>query len=139
MVFDLLYVKGHQGEDCNLMTFRLADRKKILTKLVHQKKGSLEVIEGVETSNIEDINTHFNYATKQNQEGIILKQIDTIYSPNERSTNWIKMKGDYIEGLTDTLDLLIIGGYFGEGSVRIGVRNMFKNAFFKKKINFILI
>jgi len=25
------------------------------------------------------------------------------------------MKGDYYEGIVDTLDLMIIGGYFGEG------------------------
>jgi len=31
------------------------------------------------------------------------------------------MKGDYFEGLTDTMDLLIIGGYFGKKSYRTGV------------------
>lgn len=30
------------------------------------------------------------------------------------------MKGDYIEGLTDTLDLIILGGYFGNLSYRTG-------------------
>jgi hypothetical protein len=28
------------------------------------------------------------------------------------------MKGDYLEGLTDTFDVLIIGGFFGEESLR---------------------
>lgn len=40
--------------------------------------------------------------------------------PNDRSISWIKLKGDYVEGLTDTLDLLIIGGYYGETSYRTG-------------------
>ena len=30
------------------------------------------------------------------------------------------MKGDYFEGLNDTLDLIIMGGYFGTASYRRG-------------------
>ena len=41
--------------------------------------------------------------------------MDTLYYPGDRSDKWIKMKGDYYEGIVDTLDLMIIGGYFGEG------------------------
>lgn len=29
------------------------------------------------------------------------------------------MKGDYYEGIVDTLDLIVIGGYFGEKSYKI--------------------
>lgn len=43
-----------------------------------------------------------------------------MYIPKERGSNWIKLKGDYIEGLTDTLDLIILGGYFGDSSYRHG-------------------
>lgn len=32
----------------------------------------------------------------------------------------MKLKGDYIDGLTDTLDLIIIGGFFGDKSYRQG-------------------
>lgn len=34
------------------------------------------------------------------------------------------MKGDYFEGLTDTLDLIIIGGYFGNNSYRTTQKNI---------------
>lgn len=44
--------------------------------------------------------------------------MDTEYIPNERGTRWVKMKGDYLEGLTDTFDVIIIGGFFGEESHR---------------------
>lgn len=36
------------------------------------------------------------------------------YKPNERSQAWIKLKSEYMEELGDTLDLIIIGGLFGE-------------------------
>lgn len=39
--------------------------------------------------------------------------MDSQYLPNERSTKWVKMKGDYVENMTDNCDLLVIGGYFG--------------------------
>ena len=51
----------------------------------------------------------------------MVKVLDSLYRPNERSTAWLKMKADYIDELGDTLDLVIIGGYFGEGK-RAGVR-----------------
>lgn len=49
----------------------------------------------------------------------MIKKLDSVYKPNERSSNWIKLKGEYIDSLGDTLDLVIIGGYFGERK-RIG-------------------
>jgi len=33
----------------------------------------------------------------------------------------MKVKADYLEGFIDTLDVLIVGGYYGEGKVRMGV------------------
>jgi DNA ligase-4 len=57
---------------------------------------------------------------ERNEEGIMLKDPESLYVPKERGTNWLKMKGDYIEGLTDTLDLIIIGGFFGDKSYRQG-------------------
>lgn len=50
----------------------------------------------------------------------MLKDPESPYVPKQRAMNWMKMKGDYIEGLTDTLDLIILGGYFGNLSYRVG-------------------
>lgn len=37
------------------------------------------------------------------------------------------MKADYVQGLSDTLDLLIVGGYFGKDSYRTGGRDWTDN------------
>lgn len=121
MIFDILYVKGPKGEECNLLNVKLRDRKTVLKRVVKPIKHKFEVIGGHETTNVEDVFKEFDKAMLKNEEGIIIKQLDSVYSPNDRGTSWIKLKGDYMEGMTDTLDLLIIGGYFGEGRVRIGV------------------
>lgn len=123
MIFDILYVKGPKGEECNLLNVKLKDRKMVLKRVIKNIKQKFEVVTGHETTNVDDIFREFDKAMMRNEEGIIIKQLDSIYLPNDRGTSWIKLKGEYMEGMTDTLDLLIIGGYFGEGRVRIGVQN----------------
>lgn len=58
-------------------------------------------------------------AIHRNEEGIVIKQTDSLYYPGDRSDKWIKMKGDYYDGIVDTLDLIVVGAYFGEKSFRI--------------------
>jgi ATP-dependent DNA ligase len=37
------------------------------------------------------------------------------YQPDVRSNAWLKVKRDYVEGLADTLDVVPIGGWYGNG------------------------
>ena len=50
----------------------------------------------------------------------MLKDPNSLYVPKERGNSWTKLKGDYVDGLTDTLDLIILGGYYGDSSARHG-------------------
>jgi len=45
----------------------------------------------------------------------MIKQLNMEYKVNERGFPWVKLKADYLEGFTDTFDLLILGGNFTEG------------------------
>ncbi|GFY84777.1 similar to DNA LIGASE 6 [Actinidia rufa] len=50
-------------------------------------------------------------------EGIMVKSLDVNarYSPSKRSDSWLKVKKDYVEGLGDSLDLVPIGAWHGNG------------------------
>lgn len=50
-----------------------------------------------------------------------MKLASAPYGLNERSEGWVKLKPDYIEGVNDTLDVVIVGGYLGQGTVRAAV------------------
>lgn len=46
----------------------------------------------------------------------MIKDPESVYKPNSRKGGWYKMKPEYMDGMMDELDLMVVGGYFGTGT-----------------------
>ena len=114
-IFDIIYLTSPNGKIYTLNNVILSDRKKILSKIITPVPNKIEIVLGIEVNSIDEIMTQFNMALQRAEEGIVIKKKDSIYKPDKRCSDWVKMKCDYIDTIVDTLDLIIIGGYYGEG------------------------
>jgi len=81
-VFDILWLNGE-----DLTQLPLIERRRLLKEFLPDS-NSIRISEFVEESGQE----LFKLATKQDLEGIIAKNKDSLYSPGQRSHNWLKIK-----------------------------------------------
>lgn len=63
---------------------------------------------------VEDLSKLMGKVIKAGQEGLVIKDKNSIYEPNAR--HWLKLKRDYIHGMADSADLYVLGAYFGTGN-----------------------
>lgn len=109
-VFDILFL---DGED--LTTKPLKDRLAILDKLIGKGVGNLRVAESIKNENLEILHKKFNEYVAEGLEGLILKKPDEPYIPNVRDYGWVKIKKSIDKELVDTVDLVVLGYYYGSG------------------------
>lgn len=69
---------------------------------------------------MDELSRFLDESVDSGTEGLIVKTLADGYEPSKRSSHWLKLKKDYLEGLGDTFDLVPIGAWFGKGK-RTGV------------------
>ncbi len=108
-VFDILYAKNK-----SLIREKYEKRYSILRKILRQTdKIKLALQKMCKDSDcIEDL---FNKTVEHGGEGIIIKNLHGQYQAGTRGWNWVKWKPEYVKGLRDTFDLVVVGAFHGKG------------------------
>lgn len=111
--FDLLYFNG-----ASLLQTPFEERRRLLRDHFLEVKGEFTFAEFANASSIEEIQIFLELAVKKACEGLMVKMLQgpsSFYEPSKRSQNWLKIKKDYMSGLGDSLDLVVLGAFHGKG------------------------
>lgn len=111
--FDLLFLNGEP-----VVEKSLRERRELLYSAFQPVEGEFAFATHMDGQELEEIQTFLEESVKASCEGLMVKMLDgseSGYEPSKRSRNWLKIKKDYLSGVGDSLDLVVLGAYYGRG------------------------
>lgn len=110
-LFDALYV---DGED--LTGKPLPYRREVLERIVDQSP-SFSIASYIVTDDPEELDRFFLKAVEDGCEGVVVKATHqkAVYQAGARGWLWIKYKRDYKSEMIDSVDLVVVGAFYGRG------------------------
>lgn len=106
----------HNGE--RQINKSLRERRELLAQVTKPVAGEFQYAVELTTSSVEELQKFLDQSVKDSCEGLMVKMLDgpeSHYEPSKRSRNWLKLKKDYLDGVGDSLDLCVLGAYYGRG------------------------
>lgn len=108
--FDILYA---EGKSC--MELPYAERRRILESVVSKQSDYAKCVPMSTITKASEMSEFMEGAINAGSEGLMLKVPDGAYRAGSRGSYWLKLKKEYRNELGDSLDLVVIGGFFGKG------------------------
>lgn len=107
--FDLLFLNGK-----SLIRESYKKRYALLQKNVRET-GKIKLALRKICNDADCIEDLFNKVVEFGGEGVVIKNLNGQYEAGVRGWNWIKWKPEYVKGLRDTFDVVVVGAYYGRG------------------------
>ena len=107
--FDILFLNGKK-----IIDLPYIERRNNLLKIVKDDKF-VKVIPMSIIKNEGDVLEILENSINSGCEGLMLKMLQSPYRAGMRGSNWLKLKREYQNELGDSLDLIVIGAFFGKG------------------------
>ncbi len=107
--FDILYCNG---KSCVELSYK--ERREALEKHVKEDEFAKYIPMSI-VKNENEIEDFMENSINAGSEGLMLKMLDKPYQAGSRGSHWLKLKREYRNELGDSLDLVVIGGFFGKG------------------------
>lgn len=109
-VFDILHLNGR-----DLTKYTLRDRRNALKKTIKSVHRRFEIHSYEEATTTTEVEAALRKVVAEASEGLVLKNPRSPYRLNERHDDWMKVKPDYMTEFGESLDVVVIGGYYGSG------------------------
>ncbi|KAK4106319.1 ATP-dependent DNA ligase [Parathielavia hyrcaniae] len=109
-VFDILLLN-----DKSLTEYTLADRHRALERAVKGEPRRLEIHPHESATSADAIEPFLRKVVAEASEGLVLKNPRSRYQLNSRNNDWIKVKPEYMSEFGESLDCVVVGGYYGSG------------------------
>ncbi len=103
-------------EDEDLTPKPLPIRRSNLEESI-EKTDTFTIAKYIETSDPEELWKFFLQAIEEGAEGVMVKAVHegSVYRAGIRGWLWVKLKKDYKSEMIDTVDLVVVGAFYGKG------------------------
>ncbi|WP_042686855.1 ATP-dependent DNA ligase [Candidatus Nitrosotenuis chungbukensis] len=108
-LFDIMYLNGK-----DLLNSTYEERRKKLEDITVENEF-VKLVPKIIVRSENEVEDFLENGINAGCEGLMLKVLDAPYRAGARGSNWLKLKREYRNELGDSLDLVVIGAFFGKG------------------------